>query len=481
MDTQLNHKRNLGKHVAFPIIAVCALIISIFCIFQSNVFETERGREVVANNDTNAGDCVRPFYWNPESILVRDADEDFMDDGWESVFLFDSSDPSDADFDSDSDGYSNQEEFEAGTDPRSTRSFPGITTVSSWDFNCFYIAEIGLISDDNLLDILVRDPSEAYFPYIRDFVMVQQPDQNFELEYASNFEIPELTLITNSLIVADLNADSLKDLALVNLSDAIPGVNDQFVFSRSFPFRFGYNIDETDPFPLSHLALGEKEVSFFSELNEWIRTYYLEDYFDSNATFITSVPKLMELGWVSDSSGSIVRSVELISTESFPEECRNQYTRCYSVIADRSDAESVSAMENFSIEYFAEEFELDIFDRDDDSEENFHFLVKAMFSQDFNVEIRDYSSFNQDALRLVRNEMKSILEAGVMFFPSVEANVIIDSLREHLGGVDVFSNRFDIHKWGTYNFDFEHTRSRSIVGRVQRVLQFLGDRYISGD
>ncbi|HOW97392.1 MAG TPA: thrombospondin type 3 repeat-containing protein [Kiritimatiellia bacterium] len=49
--------------------------------------------------------------------LVLDTDEDGMPDWWELANGFDPEGPSDAEEDPDADGYSNQEEYQAGTDP----------------------------------------------------------------------------------------------------------------------------------------------------------------------------------------------------------------------------------------------------------------------------------------------------------------------------------------------------------------------------
>ncbi|MCY3689556.1 MAG: hypothetical protein F4234_10650 [Gammaproteobacteria bacterium] len=472
--------RKFGGHLVFQIVAICALLISIACFFQGNWFESENNSGLSTGVTSNSEDCIRPTYVDRENILVRDMDADLMDDGWETFYRFDSSNPNDANLDSDSDGYTNLEEFQTETSPRSSRSFPGVTTVSDWSFSCVYVAEIGIISDDDLIDILIRDPDENYFPYIPDFVMVQQPNQDFVLEHASNFEIPELTAISDTLIITDLNADFLNDLALVNLSDHIPGVDDQFVFSMPYAFSLGRYIDQSDTFPLNHVALGEKETSFFSELEGWMRTYYLEeDYFESNAQVVAAVPELLELRWTSDSTGSAVRSVEPIGAELIPADCDNLFTNCFSVIADGNDSERSSAIDNFVFEYLPSEFDLIISDAEDNAnQENFYFLVQAIFSRDSNIVLKDYSSFNQDALRLARNELQSVVEAGVMFFPSPEATTIIDYLNENLGGTEVFANRFEDPKGSTYGMNFEHLRSRNIAGQVQRVLSFVGNRYI---
>jgi hypothetical protein len=55
----------------------------------------------------------------------NDDDGDNLPGGWESLYGFDPANPADRDLDFDQDGYTNYEEYAAGTDPRSILSLPG--------------------------------------------------------------------------------------------------------------------------------------------------------------------------------------------------------------------------------------------------------------------------------------------------------------------------------------------------------------------
>jgi hypothetical protein len=69
-------------------------------------------------------------------ILAFDADNDGMPDYWESDFQLNSANEGDASLDNDGDGYSNAQEFLAGTDPNSSASKPGqvqfFSDTTSW-------------------------------------------------------------------------------------------------------------------------------------------------------------------------------------------------------------------------------------------------------------------------------------------------------------------------------------------------------------
>src|SRR5258708_828983 len=56
------------------------------------------------------------------SAALRDSDGDGMPDQWEEANSFNKDDPSDASLDADNDGFTNYQEYIAGTDPRSAVS-----------------------------------------------------------------------------------------------------------------------------------------------------------------------------------------------------------------------------------------------------------------------------------------------------------------------------------------------------------------------
>ena len=186
-------------------------------------------------------ECVRGYYNEAYAYSSSargdpppedDQDGDRMSDFWEKRNELDPEDPNDAELDPDEDGFTNLDEYRANSNPIYVRSYPGVIPIIDEGFDCFYTAEMGLINDDDLLDILIRDPSEGFMPAVRDFVMIQQTDHSFVIQEARNFEIPELTSIQSALWLTELNMDRSKDIALIGLSEFIPNVNDQMIFGK---------------------------------------------------------------------------------------------------------------------------------------------------------------------------------------------------------------------------------------------------------
>lgn len=421
--------------------------------------------------------CERPEYYHYPVRIHSDQDNDFMDDGWESFHGLDPHEKADSSMDMDYDGYSNREEFEAGTDPGESRSFPGIVKVTNHGFDCFYTAELGMINDDSLVDILVRDPSEGFLPMIRDIVLIQQPDLSFVLHDAQNFQLPELTSISETILLVELNGDDAMDMALIGISDNIPGASDQILFA---PTCHLCSYETLGEMPQAHSELGPDKVSFFRELEQWIVSFYdLEDYFADNAAVITSVPLLVELTWVTDLSGLVIRRDNPTFPEQFLENCNEMTVRCFSVVADENDYNAENIFDELSVEYLPDAFQISITDKVNDPEENdIYYLVKSKFSENEEYSIKDYSKFNQEALYLARNELKKILETGVMWYPSDESEFIYNILSKNLGGVPIFEFSYRTPSYEKYpTLDWGDRRNRNIAGSIQTVLRFVADRY----
>lgn len=64
----------------------------------------------------------------PGDVQDRDSDGDGMPDGWEDQYGFNPMNPDDAYADADADGFTNLEEFLAGTDPQDPKSMPDFVT-----------------------------------------------------------------------------------------------------------------------------------------------------------------------------------------------------------------------------------------------------------------------------------------------------------------------------------------------------------------
>ena len=70
---------------------------------------------ITAEVDDQLVSSITRSFWISSSLT--DKDNDKMDDAWEQFYGFDPSDPKDAFYDVDEDGYKNLDEFTLGTDP----------------------------------------------------------------------------------------------------------------------------------------------------------------------------------------------------------------------------------------------------------------------------------------------------------------------------------------------------------------------------
>ena len=424
-----------------------------------------------------SSDCVRPEYYQGYISRNRiDEDGDMMADSWERTYELNYNDPSDGALDPDGDGYTNLEEYQADSDPRSARYYPGVIVVTKRGFDCFYTAEMGYFGDDELLDILIRDPSLNYVPAIREFVMIQQADNSFEIEDAQDYEWPELVSIQSALVLAELNGDMSKDIALIGLSDIIPGVNDQIVFADGGGDLIvrGSNIDAI---PYSIKELTPQNVSFFFELNQWIND---QNYFENNAAVVASVPEIVELSWLMDGVGGTLRGLQSFPPDSFSDGCSERLTRCYSVLADENDPSNGPPESILSIEYLPSPYEIGVIDKENDPEvPDSYYFVKAVYGEASNVEVKDFSAFNQEALALSRAEFKNVRESGVMYVPSDEANVIYRVLRDQLGSV-ILPLSYAIPEGAHFYFDveYEHLGEAGILGSIQGILDSTSNYFV---
>lgn len=438
---------------------------------DANIFRSSG--KVAANSE-----CIRPKYSTREYFnydVEVDNDRDRMDDDWEILYNLDPGNANDASQDADLDGFSNLQEFEGNTNPRLSELYPGIIVVPSPGFDCFYTAEAGFINDDELLDILIQDPSKGYLPDIRGFVLVQQSDHSFVIEDASHFDIPALDIISSSIVLAEINADGATDLVLTNLSEHIPGVSDQIVFAPVSDIKI---LGSLGSLPHNHVELTREAISFFYDLHEWIKS--LEwDYFEENAPVVATVPGIEELSWVAEvnvSSQGGVPSPQRLGSDN---ECMAPRIRCFNVVVDASDPEDSPPTDELVVEYTSEVFELLISDLNNDPDiPDVLYQVQASFSDELTIDIKDYSAFNQDALKLAQNEFRTILESGVMFDPSRESEEVFRVLSKYLGHSPLAYGARTISDWRTYQPIPEYVTDSELVFAIQSVIVFIAERYV---
>ncbi len=430
---------------------------------------------IISETDLSDG-CIRPIYYQPESLgtsreIELDADEDQMDDFWEERNELDPNEGTDHRMDPDGDGFTNKEEYVAGSDPQYLRSYPGVIEVNRFGFDCFYEAEVGFINGDDLVDILVRDPSEGYLPAIHDFVLIQQEDNSFVLEGAHLYDLPELTSIQESVVLAELNGDRNVDLVLSELSEYIPGAYDQIVFAPVCELCFAGG-----ELPTQHVQIGPETSSFFRDLDEWILSHN-GSYFDEAAPLVATVPEVVGINWLLDSTGAVATGLIQDQAGERRTECNSTWVRCFIVDLDITDTEQL--VPDVAYSYRPINFDLELADKIDDPEvANTTYAVAVTFSDQSEWEVKDYSIYNQDALYLANNALGRVRESGVMFYPSEEAREIYTMLGKYLGR-PIFYYSYLSGSLGTYmTLNLEYAQNRNIIGSIQRVLFFVSGRFI---
>ena len=480
-----------GKRLLTPYaIAGVVLVLGLTGCFRNAV--DEASRQQGGNGSVIDSECVRPDYLAALDAEIKlgfqrdlsprdDQDGDRVHDYWEEIHGLNPEDPGDSELDPDGDGYTNLEEYRNLSDPRSARSNPGRMQIWEVGFDCFYTAEMGLINDDNLLDVLIRDPSEGYMPAVRDFVMIQQADHGFVIEDALDYEIPELTSIQSALRLVELSMDSSMDIALIGLAEFIPEANDQMIFGHTSPNApiIGFHLDVI---PYRHKELDLETRTFFRELYNWIRN---GDYFENNAPLLATVPEVLNLAWLRDESGNVPRDLQPVSRGMLSAGCEADLVYCFDVTADAGDPERFSANEIIAVNYRETPFRVRLHDTDNDPDEpDLNFLVQATFSENPDRQVKDYSVFNQDALRLARNELRVVRNSGVLLYPSDEASAISAAFMKYLGFSAVYGMHHRVGDWGGWPYKIELTRedislADGTINYIRLVQDFIADRYMT--
>ena len=212
-----------------------------------------------------------------------DDDNDGMTDVWEMENQLDPKNAGDATQDADSDGHTNLAEFNAGSDPHWELSKPGSIPVIEPGFDSSYTVQKGLINNDPLQDLLIRNPTSGILPAIAEFVLIRQALGGFLLQSTTRHTIPadsDLTSINSAIRLHDLNGDGVTDMLLHELDEYIDSVGDQIIYG---------NYQEIDMYaiPRNHVGLSAQVKHFFSDLSAWIDD---PDYLRNQARIDGTVP-----------------------------------------------------------------------------------------------------------------------------------------------------------------------------------------------
>ncbi len=243
---------------------LCILI----CLLLVNCSTTNANRE--SNSEiyfSDLGHCIkkRGFSWGEISPEIEIPENE--DNYWHNAYRVIPRYIADLELDTDGDGFVRRDEFIADSNSIWKEENKNIISVISEGFDCYYTAHVGRISDDNLLDIIIQDPSEKIVPAMRAFVLIQEDDHTFTLDDASKYEMPEeLTEISSHVTITELNGDSSRDLFLQNLSEFIPKTMDHVIFGY---VRLGHGFYRS--MPSSITAIDSVKVTFFRQLSEWIK------------------------------------------------------------------------------------------------------------------------------------------------------------------------------------------------------------------
>lgn len=438
-------------------------LISFLCISMSSCedsrivdsFRYHTSQSALSTSD----ECMRPNYYRFRLISIRiDRDGDRMDDEWEQMHGLDPSNSYDGSLDPDNDGYSNLEEFRDDTFPFSAHFNSGRIAVTTQGFDCFYVVEMGLINEDELLDLLIRDSNEKYVPAVRDFVMIQQPDHSFSIDDAENYSIPELTDISSILTVAELNLDDSKDIMMSGLSSLIPNVEDNVIVYGPICEICYERARGGIPIPLSHLELDHNVLSFFSDFENWMND---EDYFVKNAERMVFVPSIESVDW-------LVGGNSELSDQAIPTACDQEGVACFDVVVGESDPLLLSAEDAILFRYTHLPYELKLSDREKGFNQTYRDAkVIVKFSSDAEILVEDFSKFNPDAVDIA--QILSLSEE--IDIPLIDVNTVRSKFHHILGGSLQFHG-FVSPDWGI----LEYVSDSTIVGSIQRSLYAIVDK-----
>ena len=322
-----------------------------------------------------------------------DDDNNGMTDLWEVEHGLNPRSAEDSAQDADADGHTNLTEFNGSSDPNSAQSYPGNIPEASKGFSYGYTVERGYIGgNDQLQDILIRNPTPGIAPAIASFVLIQQASGGFVIEDAANHTIPrasQLTAINSVIRLHDLNADGYTDMLLYGLGTVVQGAsNNWIVFSN-------YNNPQTVPNKIVELT--EEKRTFFEQVAAWLDD---ENYFDDNASLEATVPEVNSIRILANPNGQPLIFPQLFTLtvqQLWSYGCYLPLHKCVIVEADYSDW--AHATGGLGLVHRPANFDVAIVDLLDDPDEiNFFGFFRLSFSSTQRYRVLDYSRFNPRAL-----------------------------------------------------------------------------------
>ena len=384
-----------------------------------------------------------------------DDDNDGMPDIWELENDFNPLSATDATSDADNDTHNNLAEFNAGSDPHWTLSKPDKLPEIFPGFNSNYTVQRGLINNDQLHDLLIRNPVTGIVPAVSDFVLIQQAAGGFLLEDASKHTIPsakKLTSIDSVIQLYDLNSDGVTDLMLKGLDSHIEDAADQIVFS-------GY--DHIYEVPGSHVAVDDTFKRFFSDLSAWIKD---PDHFRKNVTLDAKIPISMQTDGLPTTVGYVTYGQVTITQamlSSHLGKCIGlSPTLCFIVASDGL----LGPLELSLLD------ELLLVART--TRQIAVYVEHDMQEKPGNLNVYDISRFDQEA-RLIAVAHLSQFRGSKSLTPGSDSAVIIAETLEDILGVEVFGGILERAHRGVITSRVDYCVTLGVACEILEVFDFI--------
>lgn len=169
---------------------------NLLALLRNSIEDPEfKNRMFVSDKRVECIECGKPIpyyaelcpFCNAEQPAVKpgidehkDSDIDGMPDQYEDEMGFKKNDPDDADMDADLDGFTNIEEYKAGTEPKDKDSFPDLTTkvrlvdVRRNEFQLRFNSVQELPGDVRKFQLNLRTLERTYFPQLGELINDKQ-------------------------------------------------------------------------------------------------------------------------------------------------------------------------------------------------------------------------------------------------------------------------------------------------------------------